>query len=299
MAILSRLIKYLSRSRSEIGPNVVDTLANPGSDDNIPTEKAIRSALATAAGSLAVQAEGVAVGTHPTLNFIEGDNAVLSVEDNSAAARIDVTISASVPDFGVEMRKDNVSVATRNIINLMEGDNVDLTVTDSAGRVDVEIAADVGGDTGSTPNRLLRAVDANGEIIGATQVLVDDSGSMTNVAMLTIKAAARAVPAQLTSGATITPDFAVACDFYLYLGHEATLANPANLAAGQAGMIAIKMNGASRTLAYESLWDFVGGTAPECSTTNGTTDMLYYKTYIDPADGTTVRIMAKMDKAVA
>lgn len=77
----------------------------------------------------------------------------------------------------------------------------------------------------------------------------------------------------LTSGATITPDFAAGNNFDLSLGTNATLANPTNLTAGQSGVIVIT-NGAY-TLAYGSYWKFPGGTAPTI-TTSAVSVIAYY-----------------------
>ena len=81
----------------------------------------------------------------------------------------------------------------------------------------------------------------------------------------------------LTSSATITPDMADSNNFSVTLAHNATLANPTNLTAGQSGSIFITQDGTgSRTLAYGTQWDFVGGTAPTLTTTAAAIDRLDY-----------------------
>jgi hypothetical protein len=52
-------------------------------------------------------------------------------------------------------------------------------------------------------------------------------------------AAQRGAITALTSASTVTPDFSLANNFSLTLGHNATLANPTNLTAGQSGVIFI------------------------------------------------------------
>lgn len=85
-----------------------------------------------------------------------------------------------------------------------------------------------------------------------------------------------AVPAVLTSGATITPDGANGVNFTLTIAHNATLANPSNFRVGQSGVIEITQDGTgSRTLAYGTNWKFPGG-APVLSTAVGTVDALAY-----------------------
>ncbi len=81
----------------------------------------------------------------------------------------------------------------------------------------------------------------------------------------------------LTSGATITPDFALGNFFSVTLDINATLDNPTNLVAGQSGSIFITQDATgSRTMAYGSYWDFAGGTAPSLSTAANAVDRLDY-----------------------
>ncbi len=100
-----------------------------------------------------------------------------------------------------------------------------------------------------------------------------------------------AAPQALTSGTTITPDMGAAINFTLTLAHNATLANPSNVKAGQSGVIEITQDGTgTRTLAYGSNWKFPGG-APVLSTPAGSIDLLaYFAT-------TTGRILATLTKA--
>lgn len=93
----------------------------------------------------------------------------------------------------------------------------------------------------------------------------------------------------LTDGATITPDFDLSNNFSVTLGGNRTLANPTNLAAGQAGQIVITQDGTgSRTLAFGSYWKFAGGTAPTLTTTAAAVDVLAY--YVESS----TRITAKL-----
>ena len=81
----------------------------------------------------------------------------------------------------------------------------------------------------------------------------------------------------LTDGATITPDMADSNNFTVTLGGNRTLANPSNLTAGQSGSIFIVQDGTgSRTLAYGSQFDFIGGTAPTLSTAANSVDRIDY-----------------------
>lgn len=99
---------------------------------------------------------------------------------------------------------------------------------------------------------------------------------VTNVAN-TFTAAQRGSISTLTDGATITPDFALANNYTVTLGGNRTLANPTNLTAGQSGSIFVVQDGTgSRTLAYGSYWDFIGGTAPTLTTTANAVDRIDY-----------------------
>jgi hypothetical protein len=90
-------------------------------------------------------------------------------------------------------------------------------------------------------------------------------------------AAQRGAISTLTDGATITPDFALANNFTVTLEGNRTLANPTNLTAGQSGSIFIVQDGTgSRTLAYGSQYDFIGGTAPTLSTAASSVDRIDY-----------------------
>lgn len=81
----------------------------------------------------------------------------------------------------------------------------------------------------------------------------------------------------LTSATTITPDFSLSNNFTLTLAHNATLANPTGLVAGQQGSIVITQDATgSRTMGFGTSWKFVGGTAPTLSTAAGAVDRLDY-----------------------
>ena len=90
-------------------------------------------------------------------------------------------------------------------------------------------------------------------------------------------AAQRGAITTLTSGATVTPDFAASNNYTLTLGENLTLANPTNLTAGQSGSIFLVQDGTgSRTAAFGTYWDFAGGTAPTLSTAASAVDRIDY-----------------------
>ena len=93
----------------------------------------------------------------------------------------------------------------------------------------------------------------------------------------TFSAAQRGTITTLTSASTVTPDFAASNNYTLTLGHNATIANPTNLTAGQSGSIFLVQDGTgSRTAAWGSYWDFTGGVAPVLTTTASAVDRIDY-----------------------
>ena len=81
----------------------------------------------------------------------------------------------------------------------------------------------------------------------------------------------------LTDAASITNDFALGNNFLVTLGGNRTLAAPTNAVAGQSGTIHIIQDGTgSRTLGYNTAWQFVSATTPTLSTGASDVDILCY-----------------------
>jgi len=81
----------------------------------------------------------------------------------------------------------------------------------------------------------------------------------------------------LTDAASITNNFALGNNFLVTLGGNRTLAAPTNAVAGQSGTIHIIQDGTgSRTLGYNTAWQFVSATVPTLSTGAGDVDILCY-----------------------
>lgn len=83
------------------------------------------------------------------------------------------------------------------------------------------------------------------------------------------------------STSTYTPDFSVSNNFNITLVHAScpcTLANPANIVAGQTGVIVANQSATGSDLigTYGSDWKFAGATAPTLSTGASATDVLSY-----------------------
>jgi len=81
----------------------------------------------------------------------------------------------------------------------------------------------------------------------------------------------------LTSGSTVTLDFAASNNFTLTLGENLTFANPTNCTPGQSGSIFLVQDGTgSRVITWGSYFDWAGGTPPTLSTAAGSVDRLDY-----------------------
>ena len=111
-----------------------------------------------------------------------------------------------------------------------------------------------------------------------TITLPDATGTVPLLSLAqSFSAAQRGTISTLTSASTVTPDFALANNFSITLGHTVTLANPTNLTAGQSGVIFITQDASTaRTMSFGSYWDFPGGTAPTVTSTLSAVDALVY-----------------------
>lgn len=82
-------------------------------------------------------------------------------------------------------------------------------------------------------------------------------------------------PQTLTDAATVAFDVSAGVNGHVTLGGNRTLGAPSNGQAGQSGIIRITQDGTgSRTLSYNAVWKFPGGTAPTLSTAAGSVDLL-------------------------
>ena len=99
--------------------------------------------------------------------------------------------------------------------------------------------------------------------------------------------AQRGTPVALTDAATVAVDLSLGNNFTLTLAGNRTLGAPTNATAGQSGVIVVSQDTTgSRTLAYNSVFKFAGGTAPTLTTTASAVDVLAY--YVESASRITV-----------
>jgi hypothetical protein len=112
--------------------------------------------------------------------------------------------------------------------------------------------------------------------LGTTVQAYDVDTAKTDVAQ-TFTAAQRGSYVTLTDAATIAVDLSLGNNFQVTLGGNRTLGAPTNVVAGQSGVIRVVQDGTgSRTLAYNSVYKFAGGTAPTLTTTASAVDLLAY-----------------------
>jgi hypothetical protein len=112
--------------------------------------------------------------------------------------------------------------------------------------------------------------------IGTTVQAFNANNAVTDTAQ-TFTRAQRGAYVTLTDAATIATDLSLGNQFQVTLGGSRTLGAPTNVVAGQSGVIRVVQDGTgSRTLAYNSVFKFPGGTAPTLTTTANAVDLLAY-----------------------
>lgn len=81
----------------------------------------------------------------------------------------------------------------------------------------------------------------------------------------------------LTDAATIAVDMSTFLNGTVTLAGNRAMGAPSNTKVGQSGVIYIVQDATgSRTLSYNAVWKFAGGTAPVLTTTANAVDALYY-----------------------
>jgi len=125
----------------------------------------------------------------------------------------------------------------------------------------------------------------------AADVTVTIPASTTTLAGLAVAQsftkAQRGSVVALTDAATIAVDLSLGNNFSVTLAGNRTLGAPTNVTAGQSGVIVVSQDTTgSRTLAFNSIFKFAGGSAPVLTTTASAVDVLAY--YVESATRITV-----------
>ena len=244
----------------EIGANATVTLSAVNGASDVP-----RSAFLEVKGSVG--------GSHNTISLI--------IPANSKSYVINNVVSANTT------ASDIVKIKTAagggydvpfGAVGLVVCDGTSVYPTNSKGLgLGTAASADIGVCASNVPE--VSAADLR---YVRTSVTTDATirGNITYQAgSLKISTSARAYNpiTTLTDAASITNNFALGNNFLVTLGGNRTLAAPTNAVAGQSGTIHIIQDGTgSRTLGYNTAWQFVSATVPTLSTGASDVDILCY-----------------------
>jgi len=196
---------------------------------------------------------GLAIGTN--VQAYDADLTTLGAGGSSARSFLGLAIGTDVQAYDAELAAISTLSANGLVVRTSSSTAEARTITGTTNVITVTNGDGVSGNPTLTTGSLVARTDT----------------------AQSFSAAQRGAITALTDGATITPDFALANNYSVTLGGNRTLANPSNLTAGQSGSIFISQDGTgSRTLAYGSQYDFIGGTAPTLSTSSGAVDRIDY-----------------------
>lgn len=119
-------------------------------------------------------------------------------------------------------------------------------------------------------------VSSDETIIGAYTFTSTTSFNTTEVIASATQAYSKPVSVAVASSA-VSLDFSTGNNFTTILNGNVSIANPTTPQPGQSGIIYIRQDGTgSRTMSFNSNWDFAGGTAPTLSTAASAVDALIY-----------------------
>jgi hypothetical protein len=141
---------------------------------------------------------------------------------------------------------------------------------------------------GSTADAFETTVSVTDPTADRTITLPDATTTVAGLAVAqSFTKAQRGSVVSLTDAATIAVDLSLGNNFSVTLAGNRTLGAPTNQTAGQSGVIVVTQDSTgSRTLAYNSVYKFAGGTAPTLTTTASAVDVLAY--YVESSTRITV-----------
>jgi hypothetical protein len=252
------------------------TVADPTSDHTI-TFPDVTGDVVTTGDSGTVTSTMIADGTIANADISASAEIAVSKLANGTARQLLQTDSAGT---GVEFT-----------------DNVDIPGTlDVTGAVTLDSTLQVDGVATFNANIVMEGTSADAHELTLTcnptsDVTVTLPDATTTVAGLAVAQnftkAQRGSVVSVTDAATITIDLSLGNNFAVTLGGNRTLGAPSNVTAGQSGVIVVSQDTTgSRTLAFNSIFKFAGGSAPVLTTTASATDLLAY--YVESSTRITV-----------
>lgn len=171
---------------------------------------------------------------------------------------------------------------------------VDVSAAQASGNAGISLALAEQGALASGNAALVNAATAlasgNAGIVDAATALASGNAALTDVSgkydktggpltgTVTIRdQSIGEVADQGVRNGTITLDFGSANNFEFVLDGTSTLGAPTNASGGQCGAITIRQDSTgSRTLAYNAVFNFAGGTAPTLTTTASGVDVISF-----------------------
>jgi hypothetical protein len=233
--------------------------------------------------------------TLPAGNPVVTGTTIASTWANNTLSDIATALTGSLASDGQTPMTGNLDANSNKIVNLATPTLSTDAVTKAY--ADALVSGGAGSFTTLTVTGTTTLATALTGVLKGTSGVVSVATAGTDYAGIsnvqTFTAGQRGGVSALTSGATITPNFATANNFSLTLDTNATLANPTNLVAGQSGVIVITQDGTGgRTLAFGSYWDFTGGTAPTLTTAASAVDVLVY--YVNSATSITASLISNI-----
>tara|TARA_R110001606_G_scaffold389279_1_gene555286 strand:+ start:60 stop:974 length:915 start_codon:yes stop_codon:yes gene_type:complete len=132
-------------------------------------------------------------------------------------------------------------------------------------------------------------VSSDETITGAYTFTSTTSFNTTEVIASATQAYSKPVSVAVASSA-VSLDFSTGNNFTTILNGNVSIANPTTPQPGQSGIIYIRQDATgSRTMSFNSSWDFAGGTAPTLSTAANAVDALIYNVQTSTAISTFVQ----------
>ena len=233
------------------------------------------SELATVSAALAAS-----IGNSNT-NITNNASAITSI--NTVVADVSSALATSIGNRTSAITSINTVIGTVSgaLATSIGNSNTNITTNANAiTSINTVIGTVSGALATSIANHLPLAGGTLTGIVSGTDIYVSAVAIGVNSLLgkdLHIEAAAVADIVSLTDGANISVDFNSGQNFHLTLGGNRTLDNPTNCVPGQTGSIFIVQDGTgSRTLAYGTSWEFIGGTAPTLTTDADAVDRLDY-----------------------